>query len=198
MAFSIQKLRNKSFNFGSILHNQVFLYLVLLLSAINMVVIALQKDLLTPTIFVLVAFITSFFSKNMVVILVIALCASNIIKYGTKIRINEGLEVANITNSLSDATDISETDITDESDPLLKPKVNAPVTSGVSSSIATGKSSQLDPAGVKLAKSTMRDLQNVQKSIAENVKVIEKSISNAEIAVNSMKEGMMIPRIKKP
>jgi hypothetical protein len=51
----------------------------------------LAKDYFTPIIFVLVGVITSFFSKNMLVILLIALVSSNIIKHGNNMRY-EGFE----------------------------------------------------------------------------------------------------------
>ena len=179
MTFNLQKLLGKTYNFGSILHNQIFLYVVLAMSIINVVVNALQNDMLLPTVFILVAFIVSFFSKNMTVVLLVALCVSNVIKYGTKIRVSEGLE------SLDPAND-NEQDLLDEIVPEVttKPLLKTPSPSGVT------EPSKLDPAGIKLAKSTMDDLLNIQTAITKNVKNIEKSIINAEVVVNRIKEGL--------
>jgi hypothetical protein len=45
----------------------------------------------TIVVFILVGILTSFFSKNMLIILFIALTVSNVVKYGTSIR-QEGFE----------------------------------------------------------------------------------------------------------
>jgi hypothetical protein len=86
----------------NILHNRVILYFVLFLSTINLVSYGLVRDYFTPTIFIIVAMITSFFSKNMTVILSIALVSCNILKQGSKIRLNEGMETS---DTKGDATD---------------------------------------------------------------------------------------------
>ena len=81
--------RNRSFN---ILHNSFILYFMLFLSTINLVGCGLIGDFMLPTFFILIGVITSFFSKNMTVILTIALVSSNIIKYATKGGLYEGFE----------------------------------------------------------------------------------------------------------
>ena len=66
----------------NVLHNRAVLYFVLFLSTINLMSYGLVHDFFTPTIFILVAIITSFFSKNMTVILSVALVSCNVIKHG--------------------------------------------------------------------------------------------------------------------
>lgn len=189
MTFNLQKLLGKNYNFGSILHNQIFLYIVFIISMINVVVNALQKDPLIPTLFILIAFIVSFFSKNMTVILLVALCASNIIKYGTKIRVSEGMEPL----LEEEETSVEESDTLKKSVSQSKPKDILKA----SEPLPMGGTSELDPSGIKLAKSTMIDLLSIQKAITTNVQSIEKSITNAEVVVNRMKEGLEPLLIKK-
>lgn len=74
-----------------ILHNVYVLYFIFFLSLANLYYLAISNDFLSVTIFILVGFLTSFFSKNMLIILFIALTLTNILKYGTSIR-NEGFE----------------------------------------------------------------------------------------------------------
>jgi len=56
----------------------------------NLFYLGTSNDIWTIAIFVLTGFLTSFFSKNMVVILCIALVVSSIIKYGTPKESFEG------------------------------------------------------------------------------------------------------------
>lgn len=75
----------------SILYNKYLLYFIFVLAFGNMMQFTMQKDYTSLFLFVLIAFLTSFFSKNMVVILLIGVVFTNIVKYGTSIRI-EGFD----------------------------------------------------------------------------------------------------------
>jgi len=70
----------------SILYNRVVLYFVFFLTLGYLFFLLIQTDYYTFAIFILIGFLTSFFSKNMVVILSLAMSVSFIFKYGTKIR----------------------------------------------------------------------------------------------------------------
>jgi len=82
----------KSFNMKSLLHNKYVLYLIVLASILNILLLANGKDFNSVVIFIIVGFLTSFFSKNMIVILLIALLFTHGIKYGNKVIRKEGLE----------------------------------------------------------------------------------------------------------
>jgi len=75
-------------------------------------------DSIYAAIFILVGFLTSFFSKNMIVIMVCALSVSNILKYGLGIRVQDGF-TANDTENKSD--DNTEQDKSDKSDKTETP-----------------------------------------------------------------------------
>ena len=81
----------KSFNMKSLLHNKYVLYLIVLASVLNILLLANGKDFNSVVIFIIVGFLTSFFSKNMIVILLIALLFTHGIKYGNKVIRKEGL-----------------------------------------------------------------------------------------------------------
>jgi hypothetical protein len=51
----------------------------------------MQKQFIVCSIFVLTGILTSFFSKNMVVIMLVSIIVANIFKYGSNLRI-EGFE----------------------------------------------------------------------------------------------------------
>jgi hypothetical protein len=80
--------------FKSLLSNRGILYLLFALAIGNLFYLGTSNDIWTIAIFVLTGFLTSFFSKNMVVILCIALAVSSIIKYGTPTSSSEGFDIA--------------------------------------------------------------------------------------------------------
>jgi len=79
-------------NYNQILHNRFILYLVLFVSLVNLLAFAVSGSYSFIIIFILVGYLTMFFSKNMMVILIIALAVTNILKYGTGIRLSENFE----------------------------------------------------------------------------------------------------------
>jgi hypothetical protein len=68
------------------------LYFVLMVALANLLYLSVGGNLAFAVVFLLVGFLTSFFSKNMTVILVIAIVATNVLQFGSGVRISEGLE----------------------------------------------------------------------------------------------------------
>ena len=66
---------------NNILHNRFILYFILMVSILNLIGFATNGNLLSPVIFVLVGFLTTFFSKNMLVVLMVPLLITNILNY---------------------------------------------------------------------------------------------------------------------
>jgi hypothetical protein len=86
------KLSNTSFilkDTGKILHNRAVLYFVLFLAIANLLILAVGNEYKYVSVFFLTGFVTSFFSKNMMVIMCIAMVITNILKFGT---VNEGFK----------------------------------------------------------------------------------------------------------
>jgi len=79
--FKSKKIVNVTKNMNSILYNRVLLYALFILSLLDLFYLANVKDYISVAIFLLVGYLTSFFSKNMVVILFIAICVTHIVKY---------------------------------------------------------------------------------------------------------------------
>jgi hypothetical protein len=77
-------------NMNAILHNRTFLYIVFAFSLLNLYVFTVNREFVFITFFILFGFLTSFFSKNMVVILLLSVVLTNTIKYGSNLY--EGLE----------------------------------------------------------------------------------------------------------
>ena len=80
--FSTRLLASKN---NAILHNRFVLYFIFFISLGNLFYLTMESDVFSILTFVLIGFITSFFSKNMIVILVIALAMTNVLKFGTNL-----------------------------------------------------------------------------------------------------------------
>ena len=166
---------SKQFNFSkiSVLHNTAILYFVLFLSTINLVSYGLIRDYFTPTIFILVATITSFFSMNMTVILSVALVSSNIIKQGPKFRFYEGMEASDKKDDNKETPLlelISKTDI-----PLPEER----------------KSDEVK--NLKVIEDKYTELLMLQDKILGNITALEDSLGSAEKIVKSMSKTVSLP-----
>jgi len=71
---------------GKILHNRAVLYFVLFLAISNLLILAVGNEYKYISVFFLTGFVTSFFSKNMMVVMCIALVITNILKFGTDVE----------------------------------------------------------------------------------------------------------------
>ena len=67
---------------NSLLYNRTLLYCIFFIALVNLYMLTLSGNYTFVAVFILVGFITSFFSKNMIVILVIAIAISNLLKLG--------------------------------------------------------------------------------------------------------------------
>jgi hypothetical protein len=171
---------SKSFlKYGSkinVLHNRAILYFVLFLSTINLVSYGLVKDFLTPTIFILVAIITSFFSKNMTVILSVALVSCNVIKQGAKIRLSEGMDNNDMKQSENEVDDsVDEEKTTDSVTPIP---------------IDTKKDNVQDINEIEMK---YKELLILQDAILGNINALEDSLGSAEKIVKSMTKTVSSP-----
>jgi hypothetical protein len=73
-----------------ILHNKYFLWGVLAFSLLNLLFMISGADYVSVVAFLLVGFVTSFFSKNMVVILTVSIVVANVLRFGAR-SVSEGM-----------------------------------------------------------------------------------------------------------
>ena len=76
-------------NFKDLLHNRIVLYAFVIIALLDLFYFAQIRDNMSIATFILVAFITTFFSKNMIVVLCIALVVTHVLKFGVK-QVSEG------------------------------------------------------------------------------------------------------------
>jgi hypothetical protein len=84
--FSKKGLFKMNYNLNPLLQNRVVLYVFFFLAIADLFYLANLRDFTTVTIIVLTGFLTSFFSKNMIVILCVALSVGHVLKYGAGAR----------------------------------------------------------------------------------------------------------------
>jgi hypothetical protein len=89
---------NRTMDFSKLLESRIVLYFFVFVSAVNLYTNAVTGDGMYSAIFILVAFLTSFFSKNMIAILCIGVVVSNVLKYGREISVQEGFDRVNDVN----------------------------------------------------------------------------------------------------
>jgi hypothetical protein len=111
---------------GKILHNRFVLYFVLFLALSDLLYLAMGSEFISVAVFVLSGFVTSFFSRNMMVIMCVAMVVTNILKYGTDIRMQEGLKESHADEAkpeeAKDATESKPQAKKDEAKPAAEAK----------------------------------------------------------------------------
>ena len=100
--FNFLKLTTNSSN--PILRSKILLYIVVFIAIFNILNYAMKIDYMYVLVFLIIGYLTSFYSKNMNVVLLISIAATNVLKYGSKVRLSEGLD--NIDDNTKDASDI--------------------------------------------------------------------------------------------
>lgn len=94
---------------SKLLENKLVLYFLLFVVIINMYTYATEHDEVYAGIMILVGFLTSFFSKNMIVILFTAIAVTNLIRFGhsqqQKESFVDGMNLEQLTDHLTDSQD---------------------------------------------------------------------------------------------
>lgn len=74
------------------LNNIYILYFIFIIAVGNLFYLLIENNVVFVTVFILIGFLTSFFSKNMIVILTTTMVFTNILKCGISIRNTEGFD----------------------------------------------------------------------------------------------------------
>ena len=185
------KSAQKSFlklNYGSLLHNCYVMYFVLFLAVADLLVLSVAREYVFILIFVLVAYLTSFFSKNMMVILVVAIVATNVLRSGSKF--SEGLENAEEEEEEKPVENLENAEEEEEEKPVenlenaeeekpedAKPKATESfdIKSKKATSLSSSPIEGLDVLGDQTAQ-----LISTQKKLMENMKTLEPMLTQAE------------------
>jgi len=78
----MRSLFNKLPDFSELLHSKILLYILVFVSLVNIFTYVSTNDQTYAGFMILIGFLTSFFSKNMIVIMFTAIAVTNLIRFG--------------------------------------------------------------------------------------------------------------------
>lgn len=165
----VNVFENKS---GNLLNNRFVLYFIFFISILNLYYYAISGNYFLAIVFILVGFMTSFYSKNMIVILCISLVVSGILQYGTSVT-KEGFEEGedNTTEEKTEDVDMSNAEV----------EVNLGSGTKQPKFISTGSSTaKLLDGGLAKIHDDTSDLIAAQNQLIENMNKLEPLINKAE------------------
>lgn len=114
----VNKSGNISKMSNEVLHNRFILYFIFILAVGNLFHFVFSNDLMSVGVFIVAGLLTSFFSKNMVVIMVISMVVTNVIRVGGG---TEGFEsggsiMENMKDAINAIEELEEMEGDEESD----------------------------------------------------------------------------------
>jgi hypothetical protein len=175
-------------NYGALLHNCYVMYFVLFLAIADLLVLTVSKEYFFILIFILVGYLTSFFSKNMMVIMVVAIVATNVLRSGSGVRLNEGLENAaeeeeEEEKPLEESLENAEQENPIENAELEESKKEKKPKTTESFDLNTKKATSLNSSpieGLNVLGDQTAQLISTQKKLMENMKTLEPMLTQAE------------------
>ena len=110
----MRSLFNKLPDFSELLHSKILLYILVFVSLFNIFTYVSTNDQTYAGFMILIGFLTSFFSKNMIVIMFTAIAVTNIIRFGmeTSAQMREGFDMAGLDELTKHLTEKADTEPT--------------------------------------------------------------------------------------
>ena len=170
-----------------LLHNRGVLYALCFIALLQIVMYGNVKDFNSIVTLLMIGFLVSFFSKNMIIVLGVAICATYILNYVPRGMISEGAE--NMKEGV---------DETDSAEKPAETKESAPATTSVSDiANASASSAEKATAPTTAEKKKMlydnlqgdfKDFQKIQDSILKTMKDIDPLLAKAESFITKFEE----------
>lgn len=170
-----------------LLRSKVLLYFLSILSILNILFFGYIKDYQSVFAFIIIALLMSFFSKNMIVILFVAIALSNLIKFALHRRY-EGLDNMKKKENMEDMEgeqDITEEEALDDLEASFKDVIDEDA-----KKIEKQQEKEAEDAEVEEKKALYNDLKNdmvefeeLQRNIMNNMKEIDPLLTKAETFV---------------
>jgi hypothetical protein len=193
---SISSWINKYGNFNPLLKSRIVLYFLFLLSLVNLYSFVSMGNSINAAVFILVGFLTTFFSKNMIVVMIMALAISNILLYGKHIAVEEGFD----TKSENMVAEKNEETIVENTAPEKKPATpSKPSTSGSSSStpnpttpskLSKESKSNITSEQVEQAKVDMKGLLELEVKLLQGVSDMQPLLEKAKETIAQIKQNV--------
>ena len=195
---SLPKLSNLKYDFAPLLRNKIVLYAFFAMTLIQVLFFVNSRDIAAIITMGLVGFIASFFSKNMIVILFIALTVSSLLKYGIQSNTHEGLEnkdeeehdaVANDENMENKEEDKSDENKEDKpKKPAAKKDTDAAKNGEVNSAETSDKTKDEKKEEYENLKKDLPEFKEVQAEILKGIEKMDPLLQKAEAFINKYAE----------
>tara|TARA_Y100000022_G_scaffold86750_1_gene74787 strand:- start:16166 stop:16804 length:639 start_codon:yes stop_codon:yes gene_type:complete len=192
--YSIMKVLNQISKGGKmlkpLLRSKVLLYFLSIVSILNILFFGYLKDYQSVFAFIIIALLMSFFSKNMIIILFVAIALSNLIKFALHKRF-EGLENMEEEDKKKENMEDMDEDMLDtpEFDKKLSDSLDR-VSDKEISKMEKEEEKELDQAKKEEKQALYNDLKNdmvefeeLQRNIMNNMKEIDPLLTKAETFV---------------
>ena len=170
----------KKFKPASLLQNKVLLYIVAAIAIVHILLLANSKDFNSVLIFVIVGFLISFFSKNMIVVLLSAIIFTNLIKMVYPGQ--EGMKSKKVKEGLENEDDEDEEDLYDKDDEEEKEEEDEGVSLNIKQTAEEKKDAELKKKQETYdkLKNDFNEFQSIQQDILKNMKEIDPLLTKAE------------------
>ena len=183
-----------------VIYNKYVLYVVFLIALLNLLYAAVENNYLYCVLFVLIGFLTSFFSKNMTVILTITIASATIISnivVGKKTELEEGLTNIDEGDDERIPANLVDSSKGNSDDRLFGQFINTTVPMKSGNTIAGNATSQPSSTLVASLQTQAIDLQDAQKNIIKGFETISPYMDKAEKIINSIQTtAQTIQKIK--
>ena len=171
----------KKFKPASLLQNKVLLYIVAAIAIVHILLLANSKDFNSVLIFVIVGFLISFFSKNMIVVLLSAIIFTNLIKMVYPGR--EGMKAKKVKEGLEhEDEEEEEEELYDEEEEKKEEEEDEGVSLNIKQTAEEKKEAELKKKQETYdkLKNDFNEFQSIQHDILKNMKEIDPLLTKAE------------------
>ena len=158
---------------NGLLYNRIVLYVVFAIALANLYIISVNGEYTYLTVFILVGFLTTFFSKNMMVVLFSSIVITNLLKLGMSSSRFEGME----TETKEPETKEPETKETETKETETKDK--KPLDKAELSEKPENSEEEIKKAKQKIMEDG-KELLTVQREIVKGFENIEPYMNQAE------------------
>ena len=216
---SIVSWFNKYGDFNPLLKSRLVLYFLFLISLANLYTFVSSGNAIYAAVFVLVGFLTTFFSKNMIVIMMVALAVSNVFLYGKQIsNIEEGFDTtisdttvdqdkteASLQNMIDSGTKgskgskNSDTSISTKkttsptTTPAKKDSADSVPTNTTPTKGSKDKKPQPTPAQVEQTKADLKGLLDLEMKLMQGVSEMQPLLDKAKDTILQLKQNLESP-----
>ena len=173
-------LKKMKMRLNPILYNTYLLCFIGILASIDIIYLVIQNDITTVSVFILVSIISYFFSKNMTVILFLALTVANIYKYSNSVNV-EGLENMEESDDMEVVENMEETEKHEEDEENMEESEENMEESDEIEDVENTEEKPIDPfEEQKMIRKNMEDFLDTQDKILGGIKDMEPLIEKAE------------------